>query len=82
MRAAAWCWFIFPPEKMSSDNETIAHMEAALKKAKADKIAKVEQWVAEERRIAEAKVAEERRVAEARVAEERQAAEVKVREEE
>ena len=45
---------ILPPEKqMSSNDETIARMEAALKKAKTDKIAKVERRVAEERRIAE-----------------------------
>ena len=66
---------ILPPEKKkSSDDETIARMEAALKKAKADKIAKAEQWAAEERRIAEAKAAEEHRVAEARAAEVRWAA--------
>ena len=67
---------------MSSDDETIARMEAALKKAKADKIAKAERRAAEERRIAEAKAAEERRVAEARAAEERRIAAAKAREEE
>ena len=50
-------------------------MEAALKKAKADKIAKVEWRAAKERRITEARAAEERWVAEAR-------AEAKAREEE
>ena len=43
---------ILPPEKMSSDDETIACMEAALKKAKAKKIAKAERRVAKEHRIA------------------------------
>ena len=70
-----------PRKKMSSDDETIARMEAALKKAKADKIAKVERRAAEERRIAEAKAAEERRVAEARAAEVRRAAEARAAEE-
>ena len=45
---------------MSSDDETITGIEAALKKAKADKIAKVERRVAEEHRIAEAKAVEVR----------------------
>ena len=57
-------------------------MEAALKKAKADKIAKAERRAAEERRIAEARAAEEHRVAEARAAEERRIAVAKAREEE
>ena len=56
---------------MSSDDEAIAHMEAELKKAKADKIVKAEQRAAEECRIAEAKAAE------ARAAEERQVAEAR-----
>ena len=67
---------------MSSDDETITRMEAALKKVKADKIAKAERRAAKERRIAEAKAAEERRVAEARVAEVRRAAEARAQEEE
>ena len=62
---------------MSSDDETITRMEAALKKAKADKIAKAEWRAAEERRIAEAKAAEEHRVTEARAAEVRRAVEVR-----
>ena len=66
---------------MSSDDETIARMEAALKKAKADKIAKAERQAAEERRITEAKAAEERQVTEARVAEVRRAAEARAAEE-
>ena len=66
---------------MSSDDEAIARMEAALKKAKADKIVKAERRAAEERWIAEARAVEERRVAEARVAEVRRAAEVRVAEE-
>ena len=49
---------------MSSNDETIARMEAALKKGKADKITKAERQAAEERWIAEAKAVEERRVAE------------------
>ena len=56
-------------------------MEAALKKAKADKIAKVEQWAAKECWIAEVKAVEERRIAEARAVEERQIAEVRAAEE-
>ena len=49
---------ILSPEKiMSSDDETITCMEAALKKAKANIIAKAERWVAEERWITEAKAA-------------------------
>ena len=59
-----------PPKKMSSDDETIACMEAALKKVKADKIAKAEQRVAEECRIAKEKAVEERCIAEAKVQEE------------
>ena len=73
---------ILPPEKkMSSDDEAIARMEAELKKAKADKIAKAEWQAAEERRIAEARAAEEHWVAEARVAEVHWAAEARAAEE-
>ena len=67
---------------MLSDDETIARMEAALKKAKADKITKAEQRAAKERRIAEEKAVEECCIAEVRVAEERQAVEAKMQEEE
>ena len=66
---------------MSSDDEAIARMEVELKKVKADKIAKVERWAAEECQIAEAKAAEERRVVEARAAEVRRAAEARAAEE-
>ena len=76
---------ILPPrkKKLSSDDEAIARMEAALKKAKADKITKGEWRAAEERRIAEAKAAEvraveERRVAEARAEEEHRIMEARV----
>ena len=68
---------LLPEKKMSSDDETIAHMEAALKKAKADKIAKVERRVAEERQITKAKAVEERCIVEARAAEERRIAEAR-----
>ena len=62
-------------------------MEAALKKAKANKIAKAERQVAEECRIAEAKAvearaAEECQVMEARAEEERRVTEAKAWEEE
>ena len=67
---------------MSTNDETIASMEATLKKAKADKIAKVEWRVAEECWIAKAKAVEEHRVAEVRVAEEHWAVEAKAWEEE
>ena len=45
---------IFSPlkRKMLSDDETIARMEAALKKAKADKITKAEWQAAKEHQIA------------------------------
>ena len=65
---------------MSSDDEAITCMEAALKKAKADKITKAEQQAAEEHRIAEAKAAEVRAAEERRIAEAR--AEAKAQEEE
>ena len=67
---------------MLSDDETIAHMEAALKKAKANKIAKAEWQAAEECRIAEAKAVEEHHIVEARAAEEHRIVEAKAREEE
>ena len=66
---------------MLSDDEAIARMEAELKKAKADRIAKAEWRAAEERRIAEARAAEERRVMEARAAEVCRAAEARAAEE-
>ena len=66
---------------MLSDDETIAHMEATLKKAKANKVAKAEWRVAEEGWIAEAKAAEEHHVAEVRAAKERQIAEAKAADE-
>ena len=67
---------------LSNDETIITHMEAALKKAKADKVAKAEQWVAEERQVTEAKAVEECRVAEVKAAEECRITEVKAREEE
>ena len=57
-------------------------MEAALKKAKADKAAKVERWAAEEHQITKAKAVEECRIAEARAAEECRITEAKAWEEE
>ena len=73
---------ILPPEnKMSSDNEAIACMEVELKKAKADKIAKVEWRAAEEHRIAEVRAVEERQVTEARAAEVHRATEARAAEE-
>ena len=67
---------------MSSDDEAIARMEAALKKVKADKIAKAERRAVEECRIAEARAAEECWVVEVRAAEERRIAAAKAWEEE
>ena len=56
-------------------------MEAALKKTKADKVAKPERQAAKEHQIAEVKAAEEHHVAEARAAEEHRITEAKAWEE-
>ena len=60
---------------MSSDNDTITHMEAALQMTKDERARKAERKAAEVRRIAEEKAAEARRVMEAKVAEEHRIAE-------
>ena len=69
---------ILPPN-MSSDNDTIACMEATLQMAKDERARKAEWNMAKAQRIAEEKAAEACQVAEAKVVEECRIAEVQAK---